>query len=374
MKRNINRIFFCVFCAFLWLFPVSAPAQAPQPSISAVIEADRERIFQRETFRLTLSVYSAGVRLGKNMELLSLPDENRLQRLGDFKELPLKRSRTHETRRFRCEARAISPRVITLSPVLRVGILVKRRAFIGYRWEERARDIRVKPLALSISPLPELGQPENFSGAVGQFAFDVDVTPSDVAVGDLITAVMKIRGTGYLEEISPPRVSPGRHFKVYNPKPSSGRNKGEKIFEQILIPQSTNAVRISSVSFSFFDPRAGTYKTITRGPFSLTFHPPKSAAPEKPYRPAVSTPADSDGKTGFRTARFLSSSGFFGHPQAIVTKNETARFAPASSAVASFELPEGSVVRVIEISRNWAKISFGNKRGWMPASALSREF
>lgn len=374
-----RRIILYAFCAFLWLYALPSAAQA-QPSVSVKIEADRDNIYCHETFELTLLIHSANLRLDKNMELLSLPDKNRL-RLGNFKELPVTRRRQgnqiYEVRRFRCKAYAMEPGIIDISPELVVTILTRERHTFFMTNVRTPRKIRVEPLTLSINPLPELGKPADFSGAIGQFSFNVDVVPADVAVGDLITAVMKIHGSGYLDEISPPRISPGRHFKVYDPKLVLDKPSGEKAFEQIVIPQSTNAVEISAISFSFFNPRAGSYKTITSGPFPLTFHEKKSSSLQ-PYRPSP-TPDESVGESGTKPARagFLKrlvaafSTRFSGGREAAVIRNETARLAPAHSAVASFDLTEGSVVRVLETYGNWAKISFGNKRGWMPRASFS---
>jgi len=181
---------------------------------------------------------------------MSLPPKSKLH-LDKFRELPVERktmeNQTREVRGYRCEARAMSPGIIEVSPTLRVTILTKRRLFIGSTWQETPYDIRVKPLMLSVIPLPETGKPGNFSGAVGQFSFDVEVIPSNVAVGDLIAVVMRVRGKGYLEEISPPSVSPGRHFKVYDSRHLSEGGEEVRAFKQIVVPESTNAVEISAV-------------------------------------------------------------------------------------------------------------------------------
>lgn len=363
----------------LWLYPLPSTAQTSGPYVSAAIEADRDGIFYHETFKLTLYISSAGLQLGQNFELTSLPDRNVLH-IEDFKELPIQQKhydgQIHEIRSFRCNARATRPGTINISPELGFTILTRERQGFFMTTVQTQRKIPVKLLTLTISPLPEPGKPSDFSGAVGQFSFDVDLSPCEVAVGDLITAVIKIRGNGYLEEISPPRISPGRNFKVYDPKLVSDTVSDEKTFEQIIIPQSTNAVEISAISFSFFDPRTNSYRTITKGPFPLTFHEKKSAA-LKPYRP--STPEESVKDSGHAMSRPTSFSGrlvaafrarFAESPEASVIKHETARLAPAHSAVASFDLPEGSVVRVLETYGNWTKISFENKRGWVPKAAL----
>ena len=425
----MERVAKCFVKTLLVCIPAAIPcfsgAQSSNPVLSATAEVDRDRIFHHETFDLTFFVYSTGVRLGKRLHLMSLPQKSKL-RLDNFRELPVERkireNQTCEVRGYRCEARAMSPGIIEVSPTLRVAILTRRRLFIGSTWQETPYDIRVKPLMLSVSPLPETGKPDDFSGAVGRFSFDVEVIPSNVAVGDLVAVVMRIRGKGYLEEISPPSVSPGRHFKVYDSRPLPERGEEVRAFKQIVVPESTNAVEISAISFSFFDPRTGTYKTITKGPFPLTFRRHKTPTFER-YRPATPT-RDGTGPTGrpptlseptssgnlmpvaiiaywtaavmvalwlslrrkrkivaavaialmsfpvFFPYRTLVRNTLSGKEQIEITRNEKARFAPSQGAVVSFECPQGSIVRVLETYGNWAKIALGEKRGWVPGDAL----
>ena len=368
-----------LFWAFLWLLPVCPSlVQAAPLVLSAILEADRTEIFQYETFSITLSIRSTGVRLGKKIDLLGLPHESRLQFIGNFANLPLQRTQSGETRRFRVKARAGMVGTLKMAPVLRVGILSRQRAFIGWRWMEQPRDVRVRPLTLSIKPLPATGRPEDFSGAVGQFSFDVDIVPRDVAVGDLITAVMRIHGNGYLEGILPPRASPGKNFKVYDPEAVAGKDAGEKVIEQILIPQSTNAIEIPALTFSYFDPQAAAYRILTRGPFPLTFHGPQTVSFES-YEPVASFPATngdvrvapSSPLTLLQRLSLSLRNGLRKGKTRTVQRREAARIAPALSAVRSFELTDGSVVRVLAIYGRWVKISFGNRRGWIRVEALA---
>jgi hypothetical protein len=110
-----------------------------------------------------------------------------------------------------------------------------------------------------------------------------------VAVGDLVTVLMRIEGDGWLEQATPPRLLAGADFRTYDPKPVPDFKGPGKAYEQIVVPVSTNAAGIG-VSFCFFDPRAGAYRTVTRGPFRLAFHPPESLRPAPPFRPEEALP------------------------------------------------------------------------------------
>jgi hypothetical protein len=54
-----------------------------------------------------------------------------------------------------------------------------------------------------------------------------------------------------------------------------------------------------------------------------------------------------------------------------VNRSATARIAPGYSADATFAVPEDSTVRVLDSYRDWVKISYYDKRGWIPQSALN---
>jgi len=280
-----------LFCALVFGLPPAAFAERVVPQISARLEADEDRVFVYESFYLTLSIRSKGVRLSKSFHLEALPDESKLKRTNEFKELPPTRSvegdEVRETRVFRCEARAMEPGPLIISPVLRVFIVSTVGSFFGYEEARTPRNIHVEPITLEVIGLPETNRPEDVSGAVGQFSFDAEVAPSDVVVGDLVTVVMTISGKGYLDAVSPPRISPGPDFKAYAPQSVPGTSESERIIKQTVIPMNTNAVEIPPVSFSFFDTGTSSYRTLTKGPFQLTFR--TEARPSfQQYRPGLS--------------------------------------------------------------------------------------
>jgi hypothetical protein len=406
-------------------------ARSAQPSISAVMEVSSTNVFQNEEFTLTFVVRINGVRAQKEINVSGLP-ESQVFHLGAPGELPTRQfvenGQACEVRRSFCRARARVTGPIEIAPTLQVTVLTGRSHFFTGEAEVVPYDLRVQPLTLQAHPLPQAGRPADFSGAVGQFTFDVGVDPTHVAPGALIHVTPRIRGTGFLETVSAPRVSQSPHFRIYDPKPVSA-GAGEAAFEQILVPNSTNAPAVPAISFSYFDPGARAYRTITRGPTPLTFVAAAAApAAFEPYRPPVretnaarltpsGTPSAAPAPAGagrmrewlavailaavllaiiaaigaifprrrraihvalllvlaafaaFAVHRVLAA-GWLAEPEAVVIRHETARFAPAYSAIASFDLPAGARVRTAEVRGAWAKVSLGRKRGWVPTESL----
>ena len=144
-------------------------------------------------------------------------------------------------------------------------------SFFG-RQEKRALTIKSNKITLNVRPLPEAGKPANFSGAVGQYDFTVELGPSTkVHVGDPLTLHMQIKGEGNLQATKFPTVADTKNFKLYDPDITE--KGGKKQFEQVLIPTSDKVKELGPLSFSYFDPQTKKYQTITRGPFALTVEP-----------------------------------------------------------------------------------------------------
>ena len=126
-------------------------------------------------------------------------------------------------------------------------------------------------------PLPAEGAPANFNGAVGEYSMTVTAGPTNVAVGDPITVRIQISGHGALDALTLPDQPAWRDFKAYPPTQNLKTTdqlgiEGVKTFEQIVTPQNTDVHELPAFSFSFFDPGAKTYRTLTQPPVQLAVH------------------------------------------------------------------------------------------------------
>jgi len=189
----------------------------------------------------------------------------------------------------------------------------------------RSLTVRSRPRELEVVPLPVAGRPAGFSGAIGQFDFTVAASPTELTAGDPITVRMEIRGVGNLTGVESPRVPAGDRLRVYDPLPLKEElGPGRHAVEQVVIPRDEGVVELPAVAFSFFEPEAGEYRTITRGPVALQV---ASAAGARPRvisdgeQPAFArTPEelgrdivylkDRPGRLGVRGRRFYRSAWF----------------------------------------------------------------
>ena len=144
------------------------------------------------------------------------------------------------------------------------------------------QNVREEPVKLSnphlkirVLPLPKLGRPKDFSGAVGNFKLSASATPQKAMVGDPISIKMRITGTGNFDRVSTPVLDADKDWKTYKSsssfKPSdSAGYMGEKFFEQAVIPISGSIKAIPPVTFSYFDTDKEKYVTLHSKEIPLT--------------------------------------------------------------------------------------------------------
>jgi hypothetical protein len=252
--------------------------------VSAEIAADRTEVYVHEQVTLTLTMRCSGEPISKTLSLQRMPDPSVL-RLGQFSELQPSRQMDgvmfHDVRRFRCSGRAAAPGTVEVRPVLIVESLF---------WSRRY-DVPVRPCSITVLPLPEENRPADFSGAVGDFSFEARVSPSEPAVGDLITVTSRVSGGGYTDGMDPPRVRDAAGFKAYDPR-LVRQTAAESVYEQILVPQSTNSAAVPPLRFSFFDPGRKAYRSLDAGPFPLRYVAKRRPEAFVRYQPGETAAAD----------------------------------------------------------------------------------
>jgi hypothetical protein len=123
--------------------------------------------------------------------------------------------------------------------------------------------------ALNVRALPEAGQPEDFSGAVGTFDFDVLLNKDLLKASESFQATLKVRGNGNLKLFELPKITTPNSLEVYEPEYSEDVKvtlrgmEGTVENRYTIIPQYQGKFPIPAVSFSYFDPQTETYKTVS---------------------------------------------------------------------------------------------------------------
>jgi len=157
---------------------------------------------------------------------------------------------------------------ITLS--VAVDVPTKKRDIFGGRYYDKVnKTVAAGSRTINVKPLPEQGKPENFTGAVG--SFDFKVTPNKTALDatESLETKITISGNGNLKLFDVPKLTVPNGLEQYEPEHNervrtnvSGMS-GSISDAYTLVPQFKGTYPIPAISFSYFDLKTESYKTIT---------------------------------------------------------------------------------------------------------------
>ena len=122
---------------------------------------------------------------------------------------------------------------------------------------------------LNVKPLPLEGQPESFSGAVGEFDFDVILSKDELKASESFQAKIKVDGKGNLNLFKLPEINVPNTLEVYEPERSEKikttltGTQGSIEENYTIVPQYQGKYPIPQIQFSFFNPKMKTYKTLS---------------------------------------------------------------------------------------------------------------
>ena len=191
------------------------------------------------------------------------------------------------------------------APALRLAHATRFRQdpFAGRVPEDRVDSlVRGAPLELTVRPLPELGRPAGFTGAVGPLELSADASPRALRAGETLRLWLRVEGPGDLSRFDPPRLDrlPGFHALGLLDEPQAGA----RLLTYDLVPESPRVDAIPPIELPVFDPTPPAGYRVLRTesiPIEVapaadapaaTSAPPGSRGPrEDPARPALSPPA-----------------------------------------------------------------------------------
>jgi hypothetical protein len=121
---------------------------------------------------------------------------------------------------------------------------------------------------INVRTLPLTDQPAEFSGAVGQFDFDVILDKSALKASESFQVKVKVNGNGNLKLFNLPRINVPKTLEVYEPehkeevKVTLSGMQGSVEDVYTIVPQFQGKYPIPTLEFSYFDPETATYKTL----------------------------------------------------------------------------------------------------------------
>ena len=160
---------------------------------------------------------------------------------------------------------------------VRIGVVVgtRRRSSFFFNNQIRNVNVRTNEVAINVRNLPT-PQPENFSGAVGDYSIAFNLGRNKITTDDAVSIKLAIRGDGDIKRLQPPSFEIPAAFELYEPKvleeQSSERGgllSGYKQIEYLMIPKRAGQYKIAP-SFSYFNPDSAKYITLQPNVFDIT--------------------------------------------------------------------------------------------------------
>ena len=131
-----------------------------------------------------------------------------------------------------------------------------------------SRTVSSRNRTIIVKPLPENGKPEDFSGAVGSFDFEVTTNKQSLKATEALEFKVSVSGKGNLKLFRLPRLVLPSALEVYEPEHSEKVNtkatgmQGSINDTYTVVPNYQGSYPIPVVSFSYFDLKTKQYKTI----------------------------------------------------------------------------------------------------------------
>ena len=141
-------------------------------------------------------------------------------------------------------------------------------------YQNVAIELTAPATSIDVKPLPT-GKPSSFSGAVGSYTMNSSISRTELKANEAITIKLTIKGNGNIKLIKNPEVIFPNDFEVYDPKPQNNFSvtaagaSGTKTIEYMAIPRFAGDFEIPPINFSYFDTKAGAYKTISSEAYKI---------------------------------------------------------------------------------------------------------
>ncbi|MBL7697236.1 MAG: BatD family protein [Chitinophagaceae bacterium] len=141
---------------------------------------------------------------------------------------------------------------------------------------DRQLTFTTPPVQIKVSALPVEEQPDDFSGAVGDFNVGIQMDDTIVVARQPAIVKLVISGTGNFPLVTEPHISWSPEAEISGPTVDEQVNKysfplsGMKTFQFTIVHRDSGSFSIPPVRFSFFDPVSKKYKTAESGELKYT--------------------------------------------------------------------------------------------------------
>ncbi|MDA0750083.1 MAG: BatD family protein [Verrucomicrobia bacterium] len=259
----------------------------------------KKQFYEGEPFAFSIDLYELNANVQQAPDLVS--DGFVVERISDNlrQTRQVINGRTYNVWSLDYIARPVRNGELQLGPVSWPASLVFRQQsrsrgifdsfFDDFNAKRRDVTLTAEGESLKILSLPAENRPDSFNGAIGNYTMEVNATPTELTTGDPLTITIRISGTGPLDAVPMPPIDHWEGFKTYPPNATTEAVdktglKGVRIFEQVIIPQSSDIKELPALEFSYFDTTKSVYETLTEPAIPLMI----KANPNAPSMPTQS--------------------------------------------------------------------------------------
>ncbi|MEP5339077.1 MAG: BatD family protein [Algibacter sp.] len=157
-----------------------------------------------------------------------------------------------------------------LSLDIAVQVPTNRRDIFGGRMMTTVhKTVSAGNKSINVKALPEAGKPIDFTGAVGDFSFNVTTSKTALNASESLQAKVEVRGKGNLKLFNLPKIALPSSLEVYEPEHAENVRtnlsgmQGSISDTYTVVPQYKGKYPIPKISFSYFDLKTKTYKRLS---------------------------------------------------------------------------------------------------------------
>ena len=198
----------------------------------------------------------------QNIDLKGIKVENGKYKGEDYRYVVLRKTVLYPQKSGKLE---IEP----LSLDITVEVPTNRRDIFGGRLMTQVQKrVSAGSKSIQVKDLPEAGKPDNFSGAVGDFNFKLSTSKTHLNATESLQARVEVTGNGNLKLFQLPKLTLPSSLEVYEPEHSEKVTttlegmQGGISDSYTIVPQFKGKYPIPNVSFTYFDLKTESYKTI----------------------------------------------------------------------------------------------------------------
>lgn len=201
----------------------------------------------------------------QNIEIKGLPVQNGTYKGEQYRYVVLRKTVLYPQKTGKLDIEPLNLDVTVEVPTNR------RDIFGGRHMAQINQSISAGNRTINVKPLPEESKPDDFSGAVGDFKFNVITSKSQLNASESLDARVEVTGSGNLKLFQLPKLNLPSSLEVYEPEHKEnirtdlGGMRGSISDNYTVVPQYKGKYPIPSISFSYFDLETETYKRISSG-------------------------------------------------------------------------------------------------------------